>query len=147
MIVFRNCTPRPLFWLRCDASLRRRERHEICNTFSCSSPYQTIGQLSRKVCQRSYIRPSVSQFPPQSLSPLAWPLHASRTFSGHLRAAFVVGPGQQTLPRCCGRSESNCSSLHVLCRFGNSSGVGGCTRMLYASCFTFSTLLLLAKIQ
>lgn len=147
MIVFRNCTSRPPFWLSCDASLRRRERHEICNTFSCSSPYQTIGQLSRKVCQRSYIRSSVTQSPSQSLSPLAWPLHARRTFCGHLRAAFVVGPGQQTLLRCCGRPESNCSSLHVLCRFCNSSGVGGGTRMFYASCFTFSILHLLAKIQ
>lgn len=71
-----------------------------------------------------FVRHSIPH-PPQSLSPLAWPLHARRTFCGHLRAAFVVGPGQQTLLRCCGRPESNCSSLHVLCRFCNSSGVGG----------------------
>lgn len=139
MIVFLNSKPCPALLtssLKCDASLRRRERHEICNTCSCSSPYQTIGQLSRKVCQRSYIRPSLSP-----LRTFTWPLHASRTFCGHLRAASV-GPVQPTLPRCVRRRSRTAArymfyaDLAILHRAG-----------IDASRFTFSILHLLAKIQ
>lgn len=116
MIVFLNSKPCPRSSLKCDASLRRRERHEICNTCSCSSPYQTIGQLSRKVCQRSYMRPSLGPHV-QSVRSLGHCMPVE-----HFVAICVplCWPSPTNVAKVRSPTESNCSSLHVLCRFGNS---------------------------